>query len=80
MLCARRTLPPVVLYGGLDARTYLYLYCRNTTLNCVGTTTQSRASPFYAYPIAATDRFALQMRDTNLCLKLYGRKNGKVAL
>lgn len=64
----------------MDPRTHLYLYCRNTTQNCVGTTTRSRATPFYAYPIAATDRFALQMQDTSLCLKLYGRKNGKVAL
>lgn len=76
---ARSNTPTRILVGGGNQD--LFVRCDTTSWRCVGVRSRSSATRFYAYPIASTDNFALQIPGTTLCLNLWGGgSSGQVAL
>jgi hypothetical protein len=58
-----------ILVGGRNKD--LYVQCDTNALLCSGTKTRKQATRFFAYPVEDTDKFALVVPGTNLCLVLW---------
>ncbi len=75
----RSNVPTRILVGGGNQD--LFVQCSTSTWRCVGVRSRSASTRFYAYPIASTNTFALQIPGTTLCLNLWGGGNsGQVNL
>ncbi|GIM03943.1 hypothetical protein Vretimale_8601 [Volvox reticuliferus] len=73
------TTPTYILVGGPNRK--VFVHCDTTSWVCKGTTTRTSATRFYGHPVSSSNKAALRVPGTSLCLSLRSTRSiGKVNL